>query len=470
MKTRYQKELKASLAIILITIFIQTTLFSLEEENKESMETKEKVEVSDETLLAQNVLEGKTGNEVFEEIIPNKELSLEKEKKDELGFKKVNVYMDKSFKCYDYLRGNVKFVNWVLTKDAADVFIMVLTQNAAASIEYVLKFIPLKKNGIEEFELKFFIANTLSDDCERSDIAQYIKKGLATFYLVTPLAKYIELKYKFPEKAEELDDQWDSWVFKAELGGEFYAESLYKYYETSGSFTAQRVTELNKIILALSGAFSETIYSYEDSDETLKNSYNWLNLSNLFVWGLDDHFSLGFSSGAYRSTYKNIDYMAGLGPAIEYNVFKYADSQEKRFSFLYSVMGIYSNYIEETVYDKYWEVLYQQQLQMNLGVIKQWGNAGVTLSASNYLDEFTKYRTSFNPYVELNLGNGFSFGISGSFDYIRDQVYLAKGELTEEELLLRSSATATTWEASGSFFIAYEFGSKKNNVVNSRFE
>ncbi|MFH1729502.1 MAG: hypothetical protein ABIA04_13920 [Pseudomonadota bacterium] len=105
------------------------------------------------------------------------------------------------------------------------------------------------------------------------------------------------------------------------------------------------------------------------------------------------------------------------------------------------------NYIAETVYDKYWELVLEQELTVKFEMIKQWGNTGVVLSAANYLDDFSKYKISFNPYVELSLGNGFSFGVSGSFDYIRNQIYLAKQDLSAEELLLRSSATATTWQS-----------------------
>ena len=51
---------------------------------------------------------------------------------------------------------------------------------------------------------------------------------------------------------------------------------------------------------------------------------------------------------------------------------------------------------------------------------------------------------------------------------LHDQIYLAKGDLTREQVLLRQSQLATTYRAFVYAGISYTFGSVLNNVVNPR--
>jgi hypothetical protein len=52
---------------------------------------------------------------------------------------------------------------------------------------------------------------------------------------------------------------------------------------------------------------------------------------------------------------------------------------------------------------------------------------------------------------------------------IHDQLYLAKGDLTREEVLLRQTQLATGYRARLYAGVSYTFGSVFNNVVNPRF-
>ena len=52
---------------------------------------------------------------------------------------------------------------------------------------------------------------------------------------------------------------------------------------------------------------------------------------------------------------------------------------------------------------------------------------------------------------------------------MRDQISLAKGELSEAEILLRLQEVATGYTYFGGVGLTYTFGSIYNNVVNPRF-
>ena len=57
----------------------------------------------------------------------------------------------------------------------------------------------------------------------------------------------------------------------------------------------------------------------------------------------------------------------------------------------------------------------------------------------------------------------------GSYAWVRDQLFLPAGDLSDEDVLTRRQALATGFEYFVSFGITYQFGSIFNNIVNPRF-
>jgi hypothetical protein len=72
--------------------------------------------------------------------------------------------------------------------------------------------------------------------------------------------------------------------------------------------------------------------------------------------------------------------------------------------------------------------------------------------------------------VNARLFKGFSLNMFGSVSLLRDQLYLAKGGATDEEILLQRRQLSTSYSYFAGVGITYTFGSIFNNVVNPRFE
>jgi hypothetical protein len=64
---------------------------------------------------------------------------------------------------------------------------------------------------------------------------------------------------------------------------------------------------------------------------------------------------------------------------------------------------------------------------------------------------------------------GLSLSFSGGASILHDQLGLAKGVASTEEILLKKKELATQFQYYGSFGVTYIFGSMYNNVVNPRF-
>jgi hypothetical protein len=156
-------------------------------------------------------------------------------------------------------------------------------------------------------------------------------------------------------------------------------------------------------------------------------------------------------------------------PAIEYNVFPYSESTAQQLRFLYRLNYKSVRYREETIYEKTYENLWQQSLEIALEVKKKWGTASASLEGSHYFQDVDYNRIRLSGELSLRIIKGLNFNIYGGYSRIRDQLSLPRGELSIEEILLRQKQLATDYTYSVSIGLSYTFGSLKSKVVNPRF-
>ena len=67
------------------------------------------------------------------------------------------------------------------------------------------------------------------------------------------------------------------------------------------------------------------------------------------------------------------------------------------------------------------------------------------------------------------MGKGLSLNVGGGASWIRDQIYLPKGEASRDDVLVRQRQLATSYDYYLYFGVSYTFGSIYNNIVNPRF-
>ena len=64
---------------------------------------------------------------------------------------------------------------------------------------------------------------------------------------------------------------------------------------------------------------------------------------------------------------------------------------------------------------------------------------------------------------------GAAFGVSGHYQVLHDQLYLARAGATDEEIIARQRQLETAYRSFMFLGITYRFGSINNNIVNQRF-
>ena len=387
---------------------------------------------------------------------------------------KLRVFLDCPFRCdLDYLRTEITFVDYVRNREDADVHLMVTTQNTGGGgTEFAMRYVGQRAFAGVDDELIYASRPTDSQDRVREGMANVLKGGLVRYAVRTPLAQQLELEFSERPASRGTDqvarrDPWNAWVFRMSVGASLNGEASYKSHNLNGSASASRTTAGWKTSISTNGRQSKS--ETRVGERWVTNEQKDYGLGSLVVRSISNHWSVGMRANANHSTFSNRDLSLRIAPALEYNVFPYSESTRRELTVLYTIGASRIRYLRETIYDKMEETLSDQSVVVSLDTRQRWGSAGLALEGAHYFHDFSKYRLEANGGVDVRLFRGLSISVNGSAERIHDQLYLVKGTLTPEQILLRQRQIATAYRYNGSLGLSYSFGSIFNSVVNPRF-
>lgn len=386
----------------------------------------------------------------------------------------VRVYLDCSgFYCdRDVFQTEIAFVTHVRDRGDAEVHVLITSQSTGAGgTAYTLAFLGQGRYAGVNSTLTHNSEPNISEERRMAGLAGAIKLGLVRYAAETPQGANLRVTYDAPkteEAATPARDPWNHWTMRLSGRGFFNGEQTYSNKNFFGSVSASRTTEQWKLRVSLNGSESETRFEI-DSATVFTNKQTGRSIDVLTVRSLGPHLSAGVTGSASRSTYLNQDMAVRIAPAVEYNFFPYSESTRRQLTARYSVGPAWYDYSEQTVFERTEEARVQQMLQVGVVARQPWGSIDVGAAAGSFLDDFAQNRLQIGGGVELNLFRGFSLDLNGSYDRLRDQIYLAAGEATDEEVLLRRRQLATGFQYFASVGLSYTFGSKVSPVVNPRF-
>lgn len=373
----------------------------------------------------------------------------------------------------DYFRTEITFVNYVRDRTDAHVHILITTQRTGGGgREFTVSFIGQKQfTGIDD-TLRYISRQTDTEDDIRRGLVRTLKIGLMRYVAHSPVGDRIEVSYVSPKEKEAgpqvVKDPWNFWTFRYSLRGSANGEKSVKSLWVNSSFSANRTTEEWKIRLSLTGGYSESKYKIDDVF-TITNIQRNYGLRGLVVKSLGRHWSVGARGSASYSTYKNYDLALRLAPALEYNIFPYAEATRRLLTFQYLVGVNDFNYHEETIFLKNSETLFDHTLSISYDIKQPWGSISTSLEGSNYLHDFNKFHLELFSSLEVRLFKGLSLNLFGWITFLRDQLSLPRRGASLQEVLLRQRQLATSYNYYFSLGISYTFGSIYSNIVNPRF-
>ncbi|NEW80404.1 MAG: hypothetical protein GZ086_13480 [Gelidibacter sp.] len=381
----------------------------------------------------------------------------------------LKIFLNCNYCDITYIKQNLDYVEFVRDQKDADVHLLFRTQvNGSGGTIYEIEFIG--QNNYSEVQDKLtFSTNSDSTDSEiREMILKYTKLGLVRYWLKNGTHDKISVEMKKKEDdVKEQKDVWNNWVFDIGLRGHFYGQESNKTQNFNFSVTAKQVTDKNKFYLRGSSSDSRSVYTFDGTD--IISSQKSSNLTLYDVVSINNHWSTGVFAEAGKSTYRNKAFYASLKPAIEYNFFSYEESSKKQLTLAYKVGGIHTNYNERTIFNKEKEFLWEHNLSLGGSIKQKWGSISSQASYESFLKDPSLNAFSFYLGTNFRIVKGLSVNVSGNYDITNNQINLAAGDLSLEELLLSQKQVKSGYNYFFSVGLNYSFGSMFNTIVNPRF-
>lgn len=388
----------------------------------------------------------------------------------------VRMFLDCQTYCGDYafFRTELPWVNHVRDQRDADVHILVTSQpTAAGGQQMTLKFIGLRSHQGQDAELIYNLEPNQTDDARRRGLLRLIRIGLVPYALGTPALDQLDVTYQAPKgvtpaASAAVHDPWNFWVIRTSLNTNFSGESTSNSSSINGSVSANRTTEAWRFIVSTNGNYSTRRFVLSDGGTFTTINRN-TRLRSVVVKSLTPHWSMGARASVSGDTYVNQKRAAMSEAGVEWDLFPYAQSTRRQFTVQYMFGARTYSYYKETIFGKMKETLPTESVVASLALSQPWGEANVQMEAANNFRDMSKYHIEFYGYSSFRIVRGLSIYMNGNASKVKDQLYLQRGEATDQEILVRQRQLATSYRYGVSMGLSYTFGSIFNNVVNSRF-
>lgn len=379
----------------------------------------------------------------------------------------------------NFIRTEIKFVDFLLDRLSADVHILINSRGTGGGgrsyemVFYGQNRFEQMKDTIVYFENP---VTTLSES--RELLVQHLKLGLVPYLIKAKMTEGINVTVAGDSATGEttatnrLKDPWNYWVITLRGDGTVNGEKVYTSFGYNGNLSANRVTEELKLGFSLYGSNSRTTYNFDTDTGAYKfiartNNYG---LNHYLVKSLNNHWSAGYETIFTSNTFSNFKSQLYTRIAVEYDIFPYKQINNRYLAFSYGFITRFNSYYDSTIYDKLKETLFAHSLRMNFSLNKKWGNMNAGMAYHNFFHNWELNSFTINFSVNVRVTGGLSFYIASAGGLVHDQIYLAKTGATQQEVLTRIRQLKSSYYFQNRFGISYRFGSKLNNFVNPRFE
>jgi hypothetical protein len=374
----------------------------------------------------------------------------------------------------EHIRNEVRFVNWVRDRADADVYVLVTSQSTGGGgSRYRITMAGRDRFADDSIDIAFATGQTSTSAEDRDALTARIAQGLVRYAVMTSAAAGVRVVSEDVSAAEltnaaPVRDPWNYWVFSVSADAELNGESREQERQFELSFNADRVTETWNLEFQVEGSHEEQ--EFELTDRTIRSIQRDYEARAGAARAVARLWSAGMSADVGTSSFANQDLYARIAGLVEYSLFPYEDFSRRRATLQYSIGVRHFDYEEITIYDRMSEQRADQELELTVQFQQPWGSATVELSGSHYLDNLE--HNNLSSYLNLNvrLLRGLSLDVNGHYERVRDQIYIPKGDATDEEVLLQRRALETGYRYGTSVGLRYTFGSIYNNIVNPRLD
>ena len=383
----------------------------------------------------------------------------------------IKIFYDCQTHCYEtYIKQELKGVDFVRDPNFADVQIQITSEtNASGGETFHVHFMGQNEFSTMDEEFSFSTNSDMTSEQIRKRLLKYLKAGLVPFWVKKGKAGQLTVQFKTSQKkTKPVKDPWNYWVFRIGMNGWFNGNSNNTNENINGSVSAKQIKEKYKLYFRTNYSYGKSEFKYMNSVITSERKSFGLNGAEVF--SINQHWSYGFFEGYARSLYSNLENSYEAYTGIEYNIYPYKENAKRNWIFSARIGGIYNDYYEETIYKKNNELLGRLNLTMSNSYVLKWGNVYSKIDYKVYLHDPKLNSYSFGGGADIRLLKGLNFNVFGRYSVTHDQINIAAGDLSLEEILLRQKQLQSGYSYYMGVGLNYSLGSIYNTIVNPRFD
>jgi hypothetical protein len=370
-----------------------------------------------------------------------------------------------------YVRTAVSYVSYVRDPSVADVHVLLTAEPTGSGGQVTTgRFIGRAALAGLTDTIDIATARGATDDEQRRAIVRLLNLGLVRFAARTGLANDLSISYNpalTSTSTIRRPDPWHAWVFGLGFAGQISGQESQRQAVLQGSLTADHITDAWRLDFSFTNTYSESDV-HVDTVRTSTILRSLLGTTQV-ARSVTPHWSAGFVASASSSSYLNEELAAHFAPALEFDVFPYAEATHHQLTFLYAVGGTYFRFDQRTIFDKKTEVRPDQTFTIALGATEPWGSLTGALQAASLLDDLRRNRQILYGDFRVRIYSGLSIELQPSVSAIHDQIYLPSAGATRDDILLARQQLATAYQYQMAVGLTFTFGSIFNGVVNPRF-
>ncbi len=392
----------------------------------------------------------------------------------------LNVFLDCQAQNCDsnHFRTEISFVNWVRDRTASDVHVLITGQETGGGgVMYALSFFGQRAFASDTLELSLTTAQSATSAERRDVLTNRIAQGLLRYAIHTPGIDRVGVKSPSADDDDEDGggapapggiDPWKHWVFSTGIEANADGEQRQASKKLHMAFDAARITEIWKYQLRIQGSYTQDRYDLNDGKfVVVRRNYS---TGTQLTKALAPQWSAGLQAEAGTSTFRNQDLYARLAPLLEYSFFPYSEFSRRRVTLQYSLGVNHFDYKEETLFDKRKEQVADEALQLAVRYQQPWGSSNLELEGSHYFHDLSRYSLGAEGGIDIRIARGLEFEVGASYSRVHNQLYIQKGDASDEDVLTERLALATGYEYELGIGLRYTFGSIFNNIINRRIQ
>ncbi len=395
---------------------------------------------------------------------------------------KLKVFLDCRTRCdFNYIRSEINIVDYMINQHEADVHILINNQSTGGGGGKTQVIFYGKHRFSSMLDtLSYSYPPNQAASQQRDLMLQYLKLGLAPYLAKSLMATQVEIKTKADEDKLQLikkidqtpSDPWRYWSQVFGVNGNVRLDQLYQVLRTSGYFQSTKTTEDLKIRFRVSAGRELSTYKYDTDSGTVKTvvDNSDFNARHFIARGIDKNWTYGYETSFTNSTFTNLKSSLYFSTGLERSLFPYTHINNKFVALRYGLDVRGNHYYDSTIFDKKKELLFGQKMILSLKYNQRWGYLEGGVKYRNYFQDWGLYNLSVNSSLNIRLTGALSINVDLYGALVHDQINLAQGEASKDDVLTRKRQMASAYTFATWFGVNYRFGSSVNNFVNPRFE